>query len=72
MSSFANVVFVVNSKSLKRFENENVDGFDNVNFVSNNNVSILDYSRFVNDDRIGEFDFKSVILINKDSYFRKY
>ena len=72
MFSFVNVALVVNSKLLKKFENENVDKFENVNFVSNNNVNILDYSRFINDDQIEEFDFEDVIFINEDSYFRKY
>ena len=72
MSFFANVVFVVDSKSLKEFENENVDEFENVDFVSDNNVSILNCSRFVNNDRIEKFDFENVILVNEDSYFRKY
>ena len=72
MSSSADVVFVVNSKSLKEFEDEDVDEFENVDFVSNDNVNILDCSRFVDDDRIEEFDFGDVILVNKGSYFRKY
>ena len=68
----ANVVFVVNPKSLRRFENENVDKFENIDFASNDNVNILDYSKFVNDDRVGEFDFEDIIPVNEDSYFRKY
>ena len=72
MYFFAEVALVVNSKSLKKFENENIDKFENVDFASNNNVDILDYSRFVNDDRIEKFDLEDVISVNKDSYFRKY
>ena len=72
MSFFIDVVFVVNSKSLKRFEDEDADGFEDVNSASNNNINILDYSRFADDDRVGEFDLENVILINEGSYFRKY
>ena len=72
MFSFANVALVVNSKSLKRFEDEDVDEFEDVDFVSNNNVNILDYSRFADDDRVEKFDLEDIILVNESSYFRKY
>ena len=72
MSSFVNVAFVVNSRLLKEFEDENVGEFEYANFNSNNNVNILDCSRFVNDNRIKKFDLEDVILINENSYFRKY
>ena len=72
MSFFADVVFVINLKSLKGFEDEDVDKFENVNFISNDNVSILDYSRFIDDDRVGKFDLEDVIPVNEGSYFRKY
>ena len=68
----ANVALVVNSKSLKKFENENVDEFENVNSTSNDNVNIFNYLRFADDDRIEEFDLENVILVNKGLYFRKY
>ena len=72
MFSSTDVVFVINSKSLKGFEDENVDEFENVNFISNNNVNILNCSKFADDDRIGKFDLENVILVNEGSYFRKY
>ena len=72
MSFFINVAFVVNSKSLKEFEDKNVDEFENVNFVSNDNVNILDCSKFVDNNRIEEFDLEDIIFINEDSYFQKY
>ena len=72
MFSFANVVLIVNSKSLKKFEDENIDEFENINFVLNNNVNIFDCLRFINNDRVEKFDLEDIILVNKDSYFRKY
>ena len=72
MSFFANIAFVINSKSLKGFEDEDVDEFENINFISNDNVNILDCPRFADNDRIGKFDFEDVILVDEDSYFRKY
>ena len=50
MFFFANVVFVISSKLLKGFEDENVDEFEDVNFVSNDRVNILDCLRFVDDN----------------------